>query len=394
MITDTKSPLVAAARRVGEETISKYAAEIDEQYRFPKENIEALYAENLMSLFIPESLGGTPCSYQEYCHVASVLGEYCLSTALIWVMHTLQLALLADHAADEQAEVMRDIASTGALLGSVTTEFGKGSSLLNIKSPLEFDGDKMFVRRKTPISSYGKHAKYFLLTMRADENAPSSDTRLVLLKRDDKGTIETHGDWRAMGMRGTGSIPMSFDVEVDKSRMLSKPFRTLAMESMVPVSHLGWTAAWYGAASGAYRRYIKTARQANARGLNLFQSDLFTHRLAQVRVSLDMTLSMISHLALKYDDLRDNSAPAAAYEDATLKILVNNLKVGVSKLMFEVADDLIEMAGMSLGYRQGHDLALERLFRDLRSGALMYNNDQILAANGKLVLMEKTKLFK
>ena len=394
MISDTESKLISAARRVGEETISKYAAEIDEQYRFPKENFEALHAENLIGLFIPESLGGQPCNYQEYCHIASILGEYCLSTALIWVMHTLQVALLADHAVDQYPEVLEDIAKNGSLLASVTTEFGKGSSLLNVKSPLEFEGEKMFVRRKTPISSYGERAKYFLITMRADENAPSSDTRLVLLKRDDKGTMETHGSWRAMGMRGTGSIPMSFDVEVDKSRILSRPFRTLAMQSMTPVSHLGWAAAWYGAASGAHRRYIKVARQANTRGLNLFQSDLFTHRLAQLRVSLDMTLSMISYLAIRYDDMRDNGAPDAAYEDATLKILVNNLKVGASKSMFEVADGLIEMAGMSLGYRQGHDLALERLFRDLRSGALMYNNDQILSANGRLVLMERTKLFK
>ncbi len=394
MITDTKSPLISAARKVGEETISKYAAEIDEQYRFPKENFEALHAENLMGLFVPESLGGQPTNYHEYCHIASILGEYCLSTALIWVMHTLQVALLADHAADDYPEVLEDIAKNGKLLGSVTTEFGKGSSLLNVKSPLEFDGDKMFVRRKTPISSYSEQAEYFLLTMRANENAPSSDTRLVLLKRSDKGTIESHGSWRAMGMRGTGSVPTSFDMEVDKSRMLSKPFRTLAMQSMTPVSHLGWAAAWYGAASGAYRRYMKVARKANTQGLNLFQSDLFTHRLAQLRVSLDMTLSMISYLAIRYDDLRESGAPESAYEDATLKILVNNLKVGSSKMMFEVADGLIEMAGMSLGYRQGHDLALERLFRDLRSGALMYNNDQILSANSRLALMENMKVFR
>jgi len=394
MITDTKSQLITAARHVGEQTISKYAAEIDDQCRFPQENIEALHAENLMSLFIPKALGGTPSNYQEYCHISSILGEYCLSTALVWVMHTLQVALLADYAVDEQAEVLQDIAKNGRLLASVTTEFDKGSSLLNVKSPLEFEGDKMLVKRKTPISSYGEHAHYYLLTMRASVDAPSSDTRLVLLKRGDKGSISAHGKWKAMGMRGTSSIPMSFDVEVANTTMLSKPFHMLAMQSMGPVSHLGWTSAWYGAASGAYRRYIKLARQGVARGNNLFKSDLFTYRLAQLRVSLDLTQSMISHLASKYDDMRDNSAPAAAYEDVGLKILVNNLKVASSKLMFEVADGLIELAGINFGYRQGHDLALERLFRDLRSGALMYNNDQILAANGKLVLLESMSFKK
>jgi acyl-CoA dehydrogenase len=45
---------------------------------------------------------------------------------------------------------------------------------------------------------------------------------------------------------------------------------------------------------------------------------------------------------------------------------------------------------LAQGYMKNTALDLERVFRDLRSATLMYHNDRLLGANGKLILVENS----
>jgi hypothetical protein len=95
--------------------------------------------------------------------------------------------------------------------------------------------------------SYGEQATWFLVTMRASRESPATDVRLVLLNRAD-GSVRVDGDWSALGMRGTRSVPMSFDVTVDPGAIIGGSFREIALRTMIPAAHVGWAAAWLGAA--------------------------------------------------------------------------------------------------------------------------------------------------
>jgi hypothetical protein len=52
--------------------------------------------------------------------------------------------------------------------------------------------------------------------------------------------------------------------------------------------------------------------------------------------------------------------------------------------------DLIDLVGMRHGYLRGSDTALERTLRDLQSAPLNYSNDRLHAADGSLVLMDRS----
>ncbi len=389
--TETK-PL-ETARSLSRNVLLPAAAAVDAEGRFPRESIEALRDACLVGLLVPGELGGYGADLETFCSTAAAVGEGCLSTALIWAMHCQQVAVLADHAADEHGETLRKIADEGFLVASVTSEFGKGGHLLTAKAPLLTEESSLRVRRSAPVVSYGEEADLFLVTMRSGEDRPDTDVSLILLTRDD-GEIAVEGGWDAMGMRGTRSVPMSFDAVVGRDRLVGGlgGFRRIAVQTMIPVGHLGWTAAWFGAARGAFRRFVRQLRSMGARGASNPRSDLFACRLSRVRMHLDLIEALLKEVTRRLDGLRKSGVPPEAYEDYTLNIAVNNLKVAGSELAFSVANGLVELGGLSKGYLRNDDLGLERVFRDLRSAALMYGNDRLLVANGRLILVEGSRL--
>lgn len=386
-------PLVEVAASISRTVLKRWAAEVDAEGRFPRESIQALREAGLMGYFVPARLGGQPGNLKTYFQIAAALGEECLSTAMVWAMHAQQIVSLADHAAETHAEHLEAVARAGILVGSVTSEYEKGGDLLTALAPLVPEGPRLRLSRSAPYVTAGAEAGLYLITMKSGEESPPTDVRLVCVTRED-GDISFEGEWNSMGMRGTVTVPMRFDVTVDRARVVTAPFRQVAIQSMIPAGHIGWTACWFGAARGAVRRFVRALRASAARGGRKLTSDLLMSRLACVRVSLDLIEAMLNHVSAHLDDLRLSGAPAEAYEDIKHNILVNNLKVAGSTLAFSVADRLIELSGLSQGYLKDTELGFERTFRDLRSASLMVSNDRLLEANGKLILAEGSEITK
>jgi len=382
---------VDRATEIAHSTVRQHASQIDVESRFPVENFEALGGAGLLGYFIPPALGGIGGDIMTFRRIAQVLGGECLSTALTWVMHAHQVAVLADHRSPQHESALEEIARDRKLLASVTTEFGKGGDILRAEAPLEpMDGDRWRLRRSAPVVSYGEQAEFYLVTMRAGEDRPTTDARLVLVRRGD-GDIQVTGGWDAMGLRGTMSVPMEFDVEVPQDRAVGETFRHAALMTLIPAAQIGWTAAWFGAAREALRRFVRVQR---SRQSEAFRSDLFLTRLADLRLSLDLTESLLDRMARQLDEMRDRGADLREYEEISYNLLINNLKIAGSRLSFSVVDGLIELGGMSYGYLRNDDAGLERVFRDLRSAALMFSNDRLLQANGRLILVEELPIHR
>lgn len=374
---------IAAGRRVAREVARGASSSVDSENRFPVEAVEALRDTGLFALLVPEMAGGMGGRFADACEVAIALGRECLSTALIWAMHSQQIAIMADHAAGEWHDVLADVAARGALVASATTEPIKGGSLLQARAALCRDGDRVQIDRPSPIVSYGDEADYYLVTMRRGENCPETDVCFVLLS---KGDGRVTGEWNAMGMRGTRSVAMHFKAAVPPDRVLAKDFRQIVTSTAIPAAHLGWTSAWYGAARGALDRFV-TLLRTDARERRRLASDLFCTRLAETRLSLDLFESMLRSMIHRYEGMRAQVAPPTAFQDPEWTVALNGLKIAGSRMCYSAVDTLVEIAGLSRGYLRDETLGLERVFRDLRSATLMVNNDRLLQVNAKQLLM-------
>jgi acyl-CoA dehydrogenase len=372
------------------EVIGPNAAKVDRECRFPLESISALRSLGMLGYFIPVDQGGQGGSIPEFCEIAALIGESCLSSAIIWTMHCQQVAVLVQYPISCRKGFLEDLATNQHLVASVTTEFGKGGDLLRTQSPIEMQTEGFILKRRAPIVSYAREAQYFLITMKGGKE--DNSTSLFLVGRED-GLVKEEGTWKSMGMRGTQSIPMSFDVKVPKERMISGKFTDVALQCMIPIGHLGWASSWFGAAKGLFNMVVRNLRRAGAQGTGKLDSELLRNRLGKIRMRLDLLEAIISTVASRFEEMRKEGKPASSYRDASFNILINNLKAAVSEYSFEVADRLMELAGLFDGYIEKETGGIERIFRDLRSATLMFKNDRLFDANGLLTLIERPALF-
>lgn len=386
-MADRVAEALGALGELTRNTIYRFAAEVDRAGRFPRESMDALRDLGMLGWFVPRSLGGLDGGLVDFCRACAIVGEGCTSTALIWAMHCQQAAVLGRHAAETHGAYLRQIGQ-GALVASVTTEAGKGGDLFSAVAPLVQSEQGLLLDRSAPVVSYGEAADAFLITMRRNEQAPPSDVALVLLEKS-QGAAQVRGTWEAMGMRGTRSVPMHFSARLPATTIVAGDFRAIALETMVPVGHLGWASAWYGAARGALQRLVDSARRPRSRLRAGLSSERFISRLAEQRMRLDLLEALITSTAQQVADLWQGRGAVGTYEVPAFNIRVNNVKLAAAKMAFAVVNDLVELAGLADGYLANEETGLERVFRDLRSASLMFHDDRLLAANGRLALLDR-----
>jgi acyl-CoA dehydrogenase len=383
---------VARARMVAEQ-LTTLASEVDDRGEFPIRGRALLGETGLMGLTVPKEYGGFGSSLEVVHDVCRILGGACLSTAMVWAMHAQQAAIIADHGSEAlKRDVLPKVASGQMFIASVTSERGKGGHILTAVAPLLRSGDSLLLSREAPVVTGGYHAEGYLITMRASEESLPSDVVMVFAHRSQLETKLASG-WSALGMRGTHSVGMHLQGRLPACQLFTpeKGFAQIATSTDIPMGHLLWGSCWLGAAEGVYRGMLAILSDPAARrGYNL-QSDLFAERLARVRLAIDATGAVIRETLREYAGMRERHAlDDAIYMSPGFNLRINQVKVFASEMLFEAVDRLMQVGGLRYGYLKNPRVNLERAFRDLRAASLMYGNDRLLVANGKLALVDRS----
>ncbi len=381
------SPLDAA--RAVLPIVAARAGAVDENAEFPVESLTALRETPLMGLLVPRDYGGMGGTLADLAEVARELATACTATAVIWSMHCQQVAAVVRHAGPGLRErVLPRIARGQIYVGSVTTERGKGGHLLTAQAPLEpAPGGRLRLHRDAPISTGALHADAYLITMRAAPEAADTDVRLVWADRP-AVSVRTHSGWNPMGMRGTQSVALAIDGEIEAGDVVGRDFRDVALRTFVPAGHIAWASAWLGAAQGAYRRTVSMLRDPRSRRGYDLNSELLVTRLARSRADLDCIEALLERTIATVDRIGGHGTTAEV-ESPAYQILVNELKVIASERSFEAVNRLVDLVGLRHGYLKASTTGLERVLRDLRSAPLMYANDRLDLANGRLALFDR-----
>jgi acyl-CoA dehydrogenase len=349
--------------------------------------IGLLREHGLMSYVVPAAYGGAGADTARFLEVAGELGGHCVGLAVLWVMHCQQVSVLAEYAPEPlRSTVLREIADGQLLIGSITTESVKGGHMMTATAAVaERDGVIRF-HRDAPVVSGGAQADAFLVTMRRSEGVAADDVVLVYCPRE-LSNCKVVAPMTMMGMSGTANVSLTIDVEVPRDHLIDPPggFPRMAARTMAPLGHLGWAAAWTGAARAAIRHILRHVRYPAESGHRLRRDEDVLDRIARARCHLDVAEAMVG-AGLREYELHDT----AGRDHPAFQIMINNVKVITSERTFAAVDELMDIAGLGLGYQQGGGLILERIFRDLRSASLMYSNQRLLRASGKLSLLDTT----
>jgi len=371
--------LLARAKRVAA-IAAEHAATVDRDSRFPDEAVAAARTERLLGIAVPRELGGEGASIAEIIDICYTLGRACASTAMIYAMHKTKVACLVRHGRSSPwyQLLLRRLGSEQLLFASSTTEGQSGGDVRNSAAPITRNGSRIGLERQATVISYGKAADAVVTTARRAADSGSSDQVLVTFLKQDY-TLEPLVGWDAFGMRGTCSEGFKLVASGSSEQIVPVSYDKIHAQTMMPVAHLLWSAAWTGIATAAVERARAFVRAAAQRSGGTLPPA--TAHLTRANASLRTLRGLIASARQRFE-----TADPAALETIDFQTGMNLLKVNASELAVATVMSAMQACGLS-GYRNDGEFSIGRHLRDILSSPIMISNDRILANIGAASLL-------
>jgi acyl-CoA dehydrogenase len=210
--------------------------------------------------------------------ICYALGRACASTAMIFAMHQIMVAILVRHGRDSawHQGLLRRICAEQWLIASSTTDGMGGGDLRASACAVTPVGARISLRKDATVMSYGAEADAILTTARRAPDAGAADKVLVALAHGDY-RIERTVAWDALGMRGTCSAGFMLMAEGEPEQVVPMSYQKIHAQSMMPVAHLTWSGVWSGVAAGAVERARTFLRTASRRRRDRIAADVARH---------------------------------------------------------------------------------------------------------------------
>jgi alkylation response protein AidB-like acyl-CoA dehydrogenase len=185
----------------------KRAAEHDEDDSFVSENYAALKQHRFFGAMVPEEFGGGGVSHSEMCEILRTLAHYCSSTALAHSMHQhLVAAALWKFKRGQGGEPMlRNVAAKQLVLVST----GANDWLESSGEAVRVEGGYR-VTAKKPFASQSSVGDVLVTSAPFNDVANGWQVLHFPVPMKSEG-VTVLNDWRALGMRGTGSHSVKLD---------------------------------------------------------------------------------------------------------------------------------------------------------------------------------------
>jgi acyl-CoA dehydrogenase len=324
------------------------AAAHDADDAFVAENYAELRRRRVFSAGVPAELGGGGASHAEMCDVLRTLAHGCASTALALSMHTHQVLVPAWRWRHERAPVeplLRRIAAEQLVIAT-----SGGSDWLTGSGRAEkVDGGYQITGRK--IFASGTPAADLFSTMAIYDDPADGPTVLHFFVPLDAPGVRGHDNWRALGMRGTGSQDITLEgVFVPDG----------AISARRPSGR--WSHSWHIVAATAlpiiYAVYVgvaEAARDVALREAARRRDDVATQELAGA-MDTELAAARMALRAMVEAANRGRVGPDVTNDVMTGRALAERAALRTVEIAMEVAG----------GAALLRDRGLERLFRDVQ----------------------------
>jgi alkylation response protein AidB-like acyl-CoA dehydrogenase len=326
------------------------AAERDAQDAFVADHYPVLKERGLITALVPEALGGGGASHADMCAILRRLGRYDSSMALALSMHQHLLAAQAyNHAHGKPAPVLKKVADGQLVLVST----GARDWLQSNGRMQKVEGGYEVTARKAFAS--GSPAGNVAVTSAQYEHPTEGWQVLhfpVPMKSDG---VRLEHDWKAHGMRSTGSNTVVFDkvfvpdaaIALARPRDAFHPIWNVVLTVALPLI----CSAYVGIAERAAETAIKHGSRRSGSTTTQWSAGEMSSDLILGQSCLDRMI----RLANDYD-----FKPSLELTNQMLALKTHTVEAAQ-----RVCEKAIETAGGAGFYRR---TGLERLLRDVRAG--------------------------
>ena len=365
-ISEDHEALRAAVRAVAEAKIAPYAAEVDEDARYPQEAHDALVASDFFAPHIPEEYDGVGADALATCIVIEEVARVCASSSLIPAVNKLgSMPIIIAGSEDLKRRYLTPLGQGKAAISYGLSEREAGSDTASMRCRATRDGDDWILHgQKSWITNAGVSEYYTVLAVTDPDGRRGANVSAFVVEKSDAGF--TFGEKeRKLGIKGSPTRELHFDhVRLPGDRIVGAEGDGLKI-ALRTLDHTRVTigAQAVGIAQGALDfaiGYIKDRRQFG-KAIAEFQGIQFM--IADMAMSLEAARQMVYVAAAKSER-----------GDADLPFFGAAAKCYASDVAMQITTDAVQLLG-GAGYTR--DFPVERMMRDAKITQIYEGTNQI-----------------
>lgn len=365
MLTEEQKMMRDMVRKLADNEIAPRAAEIDQERRFPRENIEKMAELGLMGVPIPEEYGGAGCDFLSYIITIEEISRACASTGVILAVHTsVGTFPILYFGTEEQKQKYVPKLASGEYLGAFAlTEPNAGSDPANLSTTAKLEGDYYIVNGNKIFISNGGEADVYVTFVRTGREKGHKGITCLLVDRDTPGfsigKIE-----EKMGLHGDITAELVFDnAKVPKENLLGKEGEGFKVAmSLLDGGRIGIGAQGVGIAQAALETATAYAKERVQFGKPIAQHQAIQFMLADMATRVEAARLLVYRAAR----MRDMGLPYS--KEASMA------KMYATDTAMKVTTDAVQILG---GYGYCKEYPVERYMRDAKITQIYEGTNQI-----------------
>jgi alkylation response protein AidB-like acyl-CoA dehydrogenase len=366
-LAEEHEELRAAVRALAEKEIAPYAAEVDEQERYPIEAYNALVKSGFNAVHIGEEYDGQGADAIGACIVIEEVARVDASASLIPAVNKLGTQpIILSAPEDLKKLVLPSIASGEASASYALSEREAGSDTASMRARARLDGDHWVLNgTKCWITNAGESTWYTVMVVTdPDAEKKANGISAFVVHKDDPG-FSVGPKERKLGIKGSPTREIYFEnCTIPADRIIGEPGTGLKT-ALRTLDHTRPTigAQALGIAQGALDAavaYVKDRKQfgkaiAEFQGVQFMLADMGTK------------IEAARHLVYA-------SAAASERGDKRAGFMASAAKLYASDIAMEVTTDAVQLFG-GAGYTR--DFPVERMMRDAKITQIYEGTNQI-----------------
>ncbi|CAG6398151.1 acyl-CoA dehydrogenase family protein [Streptomyces cocklensis] len=354
-----------AVRSLAEAKIAPFAAEVDEQGRFPQEARDALEANDLHAVHVPEAYDGSGADALSTVIVIEEVARVCASSSLIPAVNKLgSLPVQLSGSEELKTRYLGALARKEGMFSYALSEPEAGSDAAGMKTRAVRDGDFYVLNGvKRWITNAGVSDFYTVMAV-TDPDKRSKGISAFVVEKGDEG-VSFGAPEKKLGIKGSPTREVYLDsVRIPADRMIGAEGTGFAT-AMKTLDHTRVTIAAQaiGIAQGAldYAKGYVAERKQFGKAIAEFQGIQF----------------MLADMAMKLEAARQLTYAAAAKSersDSDLTFFGAAAKCYASDVAMSVTTDAVQLLG---GYGYTRDYPVERMMRDAKITQIYEGTNQV-----------------
>lgn len=335
--------------------VAPIAQEIDENERFPLDNLKEMGRIGLTGIPFPQAYEGLELDYATYLTVIRRIARTCASTAMTLVSHsTLSCTPIQVFGSEEQKRAFLRPMILGEKIGAFAlTEPNSGSDMASMQTTAVEKEDYYEITGSKAFITNANVADYYIVAAKTAPEKKSLGISLFVLEKDMPGVYTAAKKEKKLGMRGSDTGGLTFDhVKVPKTHLIGKRnFGLKILHHTLVSARLGMAAIAIGISEEAQKLCLEYVRQRKQFDQYLFQFQSIQNMLADMEMEINASELLLD----KAVRLKEEGKPYTKE--------ASEAKLFASEMANRVTKNAVQIFG---GYGYSRDLPLERFYRDAK----------------------------